>query len=156
MYRRAAGHERFVIAGDMNSDPLDGDSVPGSTQQLLDHPRVNDPKAPASAGGVWAARFQGGANATHESDPQFDTADFDDRVCCGPGNLRADYVLPSKASEDPRLGHLLAGADEKFFYLTGNFPFVPTSDHREVWVDRAARRSSSAPPRAGRYRRRSR
>ena len=31
----------FVIAGDQNSDPLDGDSVEGSIQQLLDHPLVN-------------------------------------------------------------------------------------------------------------------
>ena len=32
------GRDRFVIAGDQNSDPLDGDSIPGSIQQLLDHP----------------------------------------------------------------------------------------------------------------------
>ncbi len=30
----------FVIAGDQNSDPLDGDSIPGSIQQLLDNPRI--------------------------------------------------------------------------------------------------------------------
>ena len=51
--------EKFVIAGDMNSDPLDGDSVPGSTQQLLDNPRVNDQTTPASGGGVWAATLPG-------------------------------------------------------------------------------------------------
>ncbi len=28
----------FVIAGDQNSDPLDGDSIPGAIQQLLDNP----------------------------------------------------------------------------------------------------------------------
>jgi hypothetical protein len=33
--------ELFVIAGDQNSDPLDGDSIPGSIQQLLDHPLIN-------------------------------------------------------------------------------------------------------------------
>ncbi len=31
--------ESFVIAGDQNSDPLDGDSIPGSIQQLIDNPR---------------------------------------------------------------------------------------------------------------------
>jgi hypothetical protein len=31
----------FVIAGDQNSDPVDGDSVPGSAQLLLDNPRIN-------------------------------------------------------------------------------------------------------------------
>ena len=30
--------ESFVIAGDQNSDPLDGDSIPGSIQQLIDSP----------------------------------------------------------------------------------------------------------------------
>ena len=41
----------FVIAGDQNSDPFDGDSVAGSAQLLLDHPSVNDKVTPASAGG---------------------------------------------------------------------------------------------------------
>ena len=36
----------FVIAGDQNSDPLDGDSVPGAIQQLLEHPRVNADDVP--------------------------------------------------------------------------------------------------------------
>ena len=31
----------FVIAGDQNSDPNDGDSIPGAAQQLLDNPLVN-------------------------------------------------------------------------------------------------------------------
>src|SRR5918999_1631586 len=35
----------------------------------------------------------GGANASHEGDPKFDTADFADSA---PGNLRADYVLPRR------------------------------------------------------------
>ena len=43
---------------------------------------------------LFCAVLQGGANATHESDPQFDTADFNDTA---PGNLRADYVLPRKS-----------------------------------------------------------
>ncbi|PVG84726.1 endonuclease [Nocardioides gansuensis] len=128
--------ERFVIAGDLNSDPLDGDSVPGSAQLLLDHPRVNDSNAPTSAGGPWAARTQGGANASHESDPVFDTADFDDRLCCGgPGNLRADYVLPSSDLEIVESGIFWPKENQRFYYLTGDFPFVPTSDHRQVWVD---------------------
>ena len=36
----AAG-ESFVIAGDQNSDPLDGDSIPGAIQQLIENPGVN-------------------------------------------------------------------------------------------------------------------
>src|SRR5688572_13987287 len=42
----------FVIAGDQNSDPLDGDSIPGSIQQLLEHPLVNTSVTPTSDGGA--------------------------------------------------------------------------------------------------------
>ena len=129
----------FVIAGDQNSDPLDGDSIPGSTQQLLDNPRVNATHAPTSDGGVWAADTQDALNDTHLSDPAQDTADFCDTAvappCSGPGNLRADYVLPSKDLRIQDSGIFWPTEDEQFFYLTGfGFP-VPTSDHRQVWVD---------------------
>ncbi|MGH2676074.1 MAG: endonuclease/exonuclease/phosphatase family protein, partial [Actinomycetota bacterium] len=65
----------FVIAGDQNSDPLDGDSIPGSAQLLLDHPLVNTKVTPDSEGAVEQSALQGGANTAHVSDPAFDTAD---------------------------------------------------------------------------------
>jgi hypothetical protein len=83
----------FVIVGDQNSDPLDGDSIPGAVQQLIDNPRVDSSVTPSSPGGPEQAALQGGANLTHRSDPAFDTADFADT---SPGNLRSDYVLPSR------------------------------------------------------------
>jgi hypothetical protein len=86
--------ELFVIAGAQNSDPLDGDSIPGAIQQLIEHPLVNTKFTPSSPGAVQQSALQGGANLTHRSDPQFDTADFADTA---PGNLRADYVLPRKS-----------------------------------------------------------
>jgi len=121
----------FVIAGDQNSDPFDGDSIPGAAQQLLDNPRVNTTNAPTSDGGPEAAAIQGGANLTHISDPAFDTADFADTA---PGNLRADYVLPSKALRITDSGVFWPIQADPLFRLTGVFPF-PTSDHREVWID---------------------
>lgn len=129
----------FVIAGDQNSDPLDGDSVPGSTQQLTENPRVNTRSTPASAGAVEATAIQGGANATHQSPPRFDTADFADTA---PGNLRADYVLPSKSLRIQRSGVFWPKVDDRFYRLTGTFTpgdqylgNHPSSDHRAVWVD---------------------
>ena len=92
-YGGLAGSDLFVIAGDQNSDPLDGDSIPGAIQQLLDHPKVNTKVTPSSLGGPEQALLTGGLNDVHLSDPAFDTADFSD---VGPGNLRADYVLPRK------------------------------------------------------------
>jgi Endonuclease/Exonuclease/phosphatase family len=122
---------RFVIAGDQNSDPFDGDSIPGAVQQLLDHPRVNDRNAPTSDGAVEAATSQGGANLTHRSDPRFDTADFADSA---PGNLRADYVLPSKHLRIVDSAVFWPPSGQPGSELTGVFPF-PSSDHRLVWVD---------------------
>ena len=121
----------FVIAGDQNSDPLDGDSIPGSIQQLIEHPLVNTKLTPSSAGAVEAAALQGGANATHRSDPAFDTADFSDFA---PGNLRADYVLPRKNLRLLDAAVFWPLQADPLFRLTGVFPF-PSSDHRLVWID---------------------
>lgn len=123
--------ELFVIAGDQNSDPLDGDSIPGSIQQLLDHPLVNAKVTPGSDGAVEAAALQGGANAVHRSDPRYDTADFSDRA---PGNLRADYVLPRKTLQITDAGVFWPVVSSPLYPLTGVFPF-PSSDHRAVWID---------------------
>ncbi|MBA3308852.1 MAG: endonuclease/exonuclease/phosphatase family protein [Nocardioidaceae bacterium] len=121
----------FVILGDQNSDPLDGDSIPGAIQQLIEHPRIVDP-LPASAGAVEAAALQGGANETHRSDPRYDTADFNDFPA--PGNLRADYVLPSRSLRPLDAAVFWPLQSDPLFRLTGVFPF-PSSDHRLVWVD---------------------
>ena len=121
----------FVIAGDQNSDPLDGDSIPGAIQQLLEHPLVNTKLTPESLGAVQQNALQGGANLTHRSDPRFDTADFSDFA---PGNLRADYVLPRKNLQLVDAGVFWPLMSDPLFRLVGTFPF-PTSDHRLVWID---------------------
>jgi len=129
----------FVIAGDQNSDPLDGDSIPGSIQQLLDHPLINTKVTPWSAGGTYWAAVQDALNDTHRGDPRYDTADFCDTPafppCSGPGNLRADYVLPRRNLRVVGSGVFWPTATDPLLYLTGRgFP-VPSSDHRAVWVD---------------------
>lgn len=130
-YGGLAAGEMFVIAGDQNSDPYDGDSIPGAIQQLLDHPLVNTKDTPDSEGAVEQAGLQGGANETHISDPAFDTADFSD---IAPGNLRADYVLPRKNLSIRDAGVFWPTTDDPLFGLVGTFPF-PSSDHRLVWID---------------------
>jgi hypothetical protein len=128
---------RFVIMGDQNSDPLDGDSIPGAIQQLLDHGRVDTSLTPSSEGAVEQAALQGGANLSHRSDPRFDTADFADSA---PGNLRADYVLPSVNLQMADAQVFWPRTDDPLFPLVGVFtPSLPggfpSSDHRLVWVD---------------------
>jgi hypothetical protein len=121
----------FVIAGDQNTDPLDGDSVTGSIQQLLEHPLVNTKITPDSEGAVEQSALQGGANDTHLSNPAFDTADFSD---FNPGNLRTDYVLPRKNLRITDARVFWPFISDPLFPLVGTFPF-PSSDHRLVWVD---------------------
>ena len=120
----------FVIAGDQNADPFDGDSVDDAILQLLDHKRI-DATSPTSAGGPEASALQGGANTTHQGDPAFDTADFSDTA---PGNLRVDYVLPARRLRAVDAGIFWPTTTDPLYRLTGSFPF-PTSDHRMVWVD---------------------
>ena len=121
-----ASGAHFVIAGDLNADPADGESVPGAIRQLLDHPLVDASVTPLSAGAAAAAVAQGGANSTHLGDPRFDTADFTDDA---PGNLRVDYVLPSTGLEVVAAG--------VFWPLEGapGAAWLDASDHRPVWVD---------------------
>ena len=120
----------FVIAGDMNSDPYDGDSLPGAAQQLLNSPRVNTSLTPSSEGAVEASILQDADNDTHLGMPRFDTADFAEP----PGNLRVDYVLPSKALRMMDAGVFWPTQADPLFGLVGVYPF-PSSDHRLVWID---------------------
>lgn len=128
-------NERFVIAGDQNVDPMDGDSLAGAAQQLLGHPLIAAGLTPASEGGAIAALEQGGANAIQRGDPRFDTADFNDEA---PGNLHVDYVLPSS--------HGLTRLDGGVFWpLKGETGHeqAEASDHRLVWTDLAVENSNT-------------
>ncbi|MGD8347292.1 MAG: endonuclease/exonuclease/phosphatase family protein [Lysobacterales bacterium] len=117
---------RFVILGDLNADPFDGDSLPGAIDQLLSAAWIDASCTPASAGGDEAARAQGGVNAEHQGEPSQDTADFNDRFS---GNLRVDYVLPSASLQSVRCGI--------FWPARGSGEPGPAevSDHRLVWLD---------------------
>ncbi len=126
---------QFVVAGDQNSDPRDGDSLPEAIDQLLDDPRVNDSDTPRSLGAVQAAIQQGGANRTHRTPPLFDTADFSEPE---PGNLRVDYLLPSRPIRILSSAVFWPVSISPLYRLIydPSFPFgVASSDHRLVWAD---------------------
>jgi len=119
-----ADSSRFVIVGDQNADPLDGDSFPGAVDPFVVNPRINHTRTPASAGGVEEAAIEGGPNTHQRGNPAWDTADFG-----SPGNLRVDYVLPSAN---------LTIAESAVFWPTRADPYRPllsASDHRLVYVD---------------------
>jgi endonuclease/exonuclease/phosphatase family metal-dependent hydrolase len=125
--------EQFVILGDLNADPNDGDSEPGASQQLLDHERVDASFTPLSNGAAAASAAQGGLNTQQKGNPAADTADFNDRYT---GNLRLDYVLPSNGFTALGGGVFWPAANEP------GHPWVNVSDHHLVWMDLLVKRVS--------------
>jgi hypothetical protein len=118
------GGALFVVMGDLNSDPVDGDSRRGALIALLDSATTTDPE-PTSEGGTAAAIRDGQANTVHDLDPALDTADFNDNRV---GNLRVDYVIPSAniAVEDSGVFWPVDGQGAEA---------ASASDHRLVWID---------------------
>ena len=111
--------EPFVILGDANLDPLDGDGLPAALDGLLSHPMLQDPE-PRRSGDVGPSE---GVNASHRGDPALDTAEWSPE---GPGNLRVDYVLPSRA---------LTVLDAGVWWPEDDADVALASRHRLVWVD---------------------
>ncbi len=120
--------ELFVVAGDMNADPLDGDSAEGAAAQLTQHARIarQGERIPASAGGPAASEAGQGVNREHIGDSAWDTADFND---ANTGNLRIDYCLPCNTLPVTSSGVFWPPPDGE-----GN-ELNDASDHHLVWVD---------------------
>ncbi|MCO4748007.1 MAG: endonuclease/exonuclease/phosphatase family protein [Proteobacteria bacterium] len=125
------GDAPFVIAGDLNADPNDGDSSNAPMRLLLDHDRIQGSPAPTSEGAAEQATAQGGANDSHTGSAAEDTTDFNDGSV---GNLRIDYVLPSTELRRVDSGVFWPLSSDPRFEWVGRNPF-PVSDHRLVWVD---------------------
>ncbi len=128
-------NDPYVIVGDLNADPNDGDSVAGAIQNVLEADRANRTLLPLSLGAVEANIVQGGINDTHVGSPGLDTTDFGEP----PGNLRVDYVIPSTA----------VSATGVFWpvSLDSQAPLVLASDHRMVWADLYVSEAAPVPPR---------
>ena len=106
----------FVVLGNANLDPVDGQGHPDAMAAFLADPRIQDPR-PTSAGAKAAA------DPRHAGDPATDTADWPDD---GPGNLRVSYVLPSADLQ-------VTGAG--VFWPKDDAGLVTAGAHRLVWVD---------------------
>ena len=117
---------RFVIAGDLNEDPRDGDAAKNAVGQLLGYPGIDSSCQPESTGAIEASAKQGGVNMKHQGDHAADTADFNDEYT---GNLRLDYLLPSDGLTIRGCGVFWPAANEDTHEL------VDVSDHRLVWLD---------------------
>ncbi|MHA7817010.1 MAG: endonuclease/exonuclease/phosphatase family protein [Pseudohaliea sp.] len=111
--------DRFVLLGDLNSSPVEGDSRRAAINALLAHPRVDASIVPGSAGGA-AARPGNAHAATH-------TAAW---------GQRADYVLPSRAGWSVVGSGVFwpAPGEQDAALVAGR---ALSSDHRLVWLDLA-------------------
>jgi hypothetical protein len=121
------GDALFVVAGDHNADPMDGDSTGKPMAALLEHPRVLRVDPPASKGAEAAALRVGGGNLTQKGIAAHDTGDFGPRI----GNLRLDYVIPSQ-------GFVVRGSGV-FWPMPGETgaDWIEATDHHMVWMDLA-------------------
>jgi hypothetical protein len=108
----------FVLLGDANADPADGDGLREGIIRLLSDPALQDP---APRGG------HGRSEPGHAADPALDTA-----LYAKIGGLRLDYVLPSAG-----LDVIASGV----FWPSPGDPLAPdlaaASPHFPVWVDMA-------------------
>jgi Endonuclease/Exonuclease/phosphatase family len=128
----------FVVMGDLNSDPFDGDGRSEAIKSLLESKRITSSPVPQSQGGVLATKQQGKANQQHKGPAENDTADFGDSTA---GNLRCDFVLPSQYLEIVQSGVFWPTAEQ----LADAEELISASDHRLVWIDVQIRKQE--PPR---------
>jgi len=111
----------FVVIGDANLDPVDGDGLTDGIQALLHHPMLQEVNPRAT---------HAQDDPAQHGDPALDTADY--TTDAGPGALRVDYALP-----DATLDIVASGT----LWPPDSDPLAQTlqtaSRHRPVWVDLA-------------------
>lgn len=106
--------KRFVILGDLNADPVDGDSSFDGSTSLLGSAFVDAALVPQSTGALQQVPASFNNEATK-------TSSF---------NLRADFLLPSTYGFQPQqTGVYWPLTGDATSYLLGG------SDHRSVWMD---------------------
>ncbi|MDG4649427.1 endonuclease/exonuclease/phosphatase family protein [Roseibacterium sp. SDUM158017] len=103
---------RFAVAGTFNVDPSRGEGRRDSLRALLGHPALRD-AVPAGASGSPA------------------TADWQDPW---PGDLRVDYILPSRTMRVLASG-VLWPSDGGTLMGVSPATAAAASDHRLVWMD---------------------
>ena len=116
---------RYVIVGDLNNDPVDGNGHHAAITALLDHPRSLPMPAPGSEGALEAGRAYAERGIVRSGDPATATGDFGPRS----GTLRLDYVIPSANWQAVSSGVFWPRSD------SAQADLARASDHHLVWVD---------------------
>lgn len=106
----------FVILGDLNSSPDEGDSHKEAITALVNHPKIQQAIVPASLGGA--------QNMPTNPQAKFHTAFW---------KMRADYVLPAKHGlQLLDAGVFWPAPTEKHHQMVASRE--TSSDHRLVWI----------------------
>ncbi len=116
---------RFVIVGDLNNDPADGDGRHDAIVELLEHPRVLRYPTPTSVGAEQTSLAYAEKGVVRRGAPQHATGDFGPRS----GTMRLDYVLPSTGLSYVGSGVFWPAKESSAAKIADG------SDHHLVWVD---------------------
>lgn len=116
---------RFVILGDLNNDPVDGDGQHDAIVELLENPRVLRYPTPRSVGGEQTSLAYAAKGIVRKGAPFHATGDFGPKA----GTMRLDYVLPSTGFKYVSSG-VFWPANE-----SAEAKIADGSDHHLVWVD---------------------
>lgn len=134
-----AKNAKFVIAGDLNADPLTGDGDLTAIQDLLNNPLMNQAITngtliPVSEGGP-ECLIKGYCKQSNKNRPN------PERITNSSG-LQLDHVIPSANLNAVKSGIYWPASFEAGYHLVyGVFNGTPdvakkvSSDHRMVWVD---------------------
>ncbi|MCX6234506.1 MAG: endonuclease/exonuclease/phosphatase family protein [Bacteroidetes bacterium] len=118
----------FVIMGDMNADPVAGDSYDHAINQLLLHAKVNQQATtgrfvPSSLGSFENSLQNEGKDDEDKGNPWHDTSWW---------GLRIDYIIPSKDIKVSKSGVFWPSSSDSLYYLIKD---KAASDHLMVWMD---------------------
>ncbi len=134
-----AKNAKFVIAGDLNADPLTGDGDLSAIQDLLNNPLMNQAITngtliPVSEGGP-ECLIKGYCKQSNKNRPN------PERITNSSG-LQLDHVIPSANLNAVKSGIYWPASFEAGYHLVyGVFNGTPdvakkvSSDHRMIWVD---------------------
>ncbi len=122
----------FVIMGDMNADPVDGDSYNHAIRQLLMHPSLHHLAAmeqfvPSSRGSYEHSLKNPRRGNDNLGNPWHDTSVW---------GLRIDYILPHTGMKVVQSGVFWPESTDSLYYLVKD---QVSSDHFLVWMDVAMR-----------------
>lgn len=126
-------NRRFVILGDLNASPTEGQSSGNPIQMLLQHSAINSSFVPRSLGAAESGADRGAEKASNKAAEKQRQSKYAPEHTTNWG-LRVDYVLPSRYGFHITDGGVFwpSVSDPESAWIAGK---NTGSDHRLVWLD---------------------